>query len=342
MLTDDFIHYIIGVKRYSDRTREIYAGVLKEFMDFATGGNAEENQDSALTKTLTPTGIRNYEVHLVNDLKFRATTVSQHISVLSSLCRYLMSVGVMKSNPAKFIKRPKCDKRLPVFFRKDSVNDYFNTSEPSVEREALNELEGLASALHDGTPSTSSAYKAAADLYDRRLRRIIISILYETGIRRSELISLKIGSVDFGRQVIRVSGKGDKMREIPAISSLIEEILLYLNAAEIVIGRKRRSDEPLLITLNGGQLYPMFVDRAVKRELGEVDGITGRKSPHVLRHTLATELLDEGTDLYSIKELLGHSSLAATQVYTHNTVEKLKKVYSNAHPRAKRGGKHGD
>ena len=83
-------------------------------------------------------------------------------------------------------------------------------------------------------------------------------------------------------------------------------------------------------------------ESAVKRELGDVEGITGKKSPHVLRHTLATELLDEGTDLYSIKELLGHSSLAATQVYTHNTVEKLKKVYANAHPRAKRGGKHGD
>ena len=94
--------------------------------------------------------------------------------------------------------------------------------------------------------------------------------------------------------------------------------------------------------MKGAGLYPVFVDRTVKSELGQVEGITGRKSPHVLRHTLATELLDDGSDIYSIKELLGHSSLAATQVYTHNTIEKLKNVYTNAHPRAKRGGKNGD
>lgn len=108
------------------------------------------------------------------------------------------------------------------------------------------------------------------------------------------------------------------------------------------MGRKRNLEEPFLVTLKGAGLYPVFVDRTVKSELGQVEGITGRKSPHVLRHTLATELLDDGSDIYSIKELLGHSSLAATQVYTHNTIEKLKNVYSNAHPRAKRGGKNGD
>jgi len=102
-------------------------------------------------------------------------------------------------------------------------------------------------------------------------------------------------------------------------------------------------EEPLLRTPNGKRMYPVFVDRAVKQELGAVEGITGRKSPHVLRHTIATELLDEGSDLNSIKELLGHSSLAATQVYTHNSIERLKKVYNEAHPRAnKNGGKNGD
>ena len=107
-------------------------------------------------------------------------------------------------------------------------------------------------------------------------------------------------------------------------------------------GRERTLDEPLLVTVKGRQLYPVFVDRTVKGELGGIGSITGRKSPHVLRHSLATELLNEGTDLNSIKELLGHSSLAATQVYTHNSIEKLKKVYVNAHPRAKSGGKNGD
>ena len=109
-----------------------------------------------------------------------------------------------------------------------------------------------------------------------------------------------------------------------------------------MVGRERTSGEPLLITASGRRLYPAYVDRAVKQELGSDDGITGRRSPHVLRHTLATELLDAGTDLNSIKELLGHASLAATQVYTHNSIEKLKTVYNNAQPRAKKGGSHGD
>ncbi len=107
-------------------------------------------------------------------------------------------------------------------------------------------------------------------------------------------------------------------------------------------GHARPASDPLLITPGGSKLYPVFVDRVIKSELGQVSGITGRKSPHVLRHSLATELLNEGTDLNSIKEMLGHSSLAATQVYTHNSIEKLKKVYVNAHPRAKSGGKNGD
>ena len=125
------------------------------------------------------------------------------------------------------------------------------------------------------------------------------------------------------------------MREIPLTPALSKEILLYLKAAEAIVGRERTANEPFLITLTGAGVYPVLVDRAVKSELGNVDSITGRKSPHVLRHTLATELLNDGSDLYSIKELLGHSSLAATQVYTHNTIEKLKSVYLNAHPRAR-------
>lgn len=109
----------------------------------------------------------------------------------------------------------------------------------------------------------------------------------------------------------------------------------------MICGKNDR-EQALFVTSRGRRIYPEFVDRAVKSEFGESAGFTGKKSPHVLRHTLATELLDNGTDLYSIKELLGHSSLAATQVYTHNSIEKLKKVYQTAHPRAKNGGKNGD
>ena len=161
-------------------------------------------------------------------------------------------------------------------------------------------------------------------------------------MRRSELIGLNVGSVDFGRKVVKVRGKGDKMREIPLIDGLCKEISLYLHAVDSMAGSARTGESPLLQTLKGERLYPVFVDRVIKEELGQVEGISGKKSPHVLRHTLATELLDDGTDLNSIKELLGHSSLAATQVYTHNSIEKLKNVYNHAHPRAKNGGNYGD
>jgi integrase/recombinase XerC len=168
-------------------------------------------------------------------------------------------------------------------------------------------------------------------------------MLFGTGIRRSELISLNMASLDGGRQILSVRGKGDKMREIPLVGTLYAEILLYLKAAGYMLKAGSGSDTPLLRTPKGLRLYPVYVDRAVKEELADAEGFTGRKSPHVLRHTIASELLDEGTDLNSIKELLGHSSLAATQVYTHNTIERLKKVYDNAHPRAnKNGGKNGD
>ena len=184
--------------------------------------------------------------------------------------------------------------------------------------------------------------KVSLGLYSRRLNRLIISMLYCTGMRRSELIGLTVGDIDFSRRVAKVRGKGDKMREIPLVPSLCKEISLYLQSVELTEGCKRSAGDPLLVTEKGAKLYPVFIDRVIKSELGQVGSITGRKSPHVLRHSLATELLNEGADLNSIKELLGHSSLAATQVYTHNSVEKLKKVYVNAHPRAKSGGKNGD
>ena len=158
----------------------------------------------------------------------------------------------------------------------------------------------------------------------------------------AELIGLKIENVDFARQKMKVVGKGNKMREIPLVDSLCQEILLYLEAVEALVCGRRSLKEPLLVTFRGKPLYPVYVDRTVKAELGEVKGITGRKSPHVLRHSIATELMNNDADLNSIKEMLGHSSLATTQVYTHSSFARLKDIYKHAHPRAKNGGKHGD
>lgn len=307
MQIDSYISYIAGVRRYSPRTQEIYRSVLEEFREYSGD--------------LSTTGIRNYEVHLLDDRKASARTADLHLSVISGYCRWAMKQGLLASNPVKLVPKPKTEKRLPVFYREESMNEYFKSTEPSASQDQLDLLLSL--------PASDNT---AAGLYGRRLRRLIVAMLYGTALRRSELIALNLSSADFSRRVLSVRGKGDKMREIPLTPSLCEEISLYLSAASHMLGPGDGSS-PLLRTPEGGRLYPVFVDRAVKQELGTTD-ITGRKSPHVLRHTLATELLDDGTDLNSIKELLGHSSLAATQVYTHNSMERLRKEYNKAHPRA--------
>jgi integrase/recombinase XerC len=326
-LVDKYLTYVRDVRRYSARTVSVYGDVLKNFMGIVHAG--ARPSDEELTASLNHSEIRRYEVEML-EKGLSARTVRLHLSALSGFCRFLVNKGILKSNPVKLVTKPKMEKRLPVFFRKEAMEEYFRRCGD----ETLSaEYAAMADSFH-----TVSGRKA----YDSLLGRLIISLLYNLGLRRSELIGLTVGNLDFGRKVVKVSGKGDKMREIPLISSLCKELLLYLDAVEKVQGGKRSLKEPLLVTYAGRSLYPAYVDRAVKRELGDIKEITGRKSPHVLRHSLATELMNEGADIYSIKEMLGHSSLAATQVYTHSDISQLKSIYKSAHPRAKNGGKHGD
>ena len=312
MTIDRYIAYIRDVRRYSPRTQELYREALEDFE--AWGGD------------LIPSRIREYEAHLM-ERGLKPRTVHLHMSALSGYCNFLMKEGVLSSNPVRGIKRPKMEKRLPEYYTEKSLAEYLEASAHSAGKEELEVLESL-----------KPGEKLADELYNRRLRRLIVSLLYATGIRRAELIGLQMKSVDSARQTLRVRGKGDKMREIPLIPSVLEEISLYLQAAKSM-ELDCTPESPLLRTEKGKPLYPAFVDRAVKTELDGY-GITGRKSPHVLRHSLATALLDEGADLNAIKQMLGHSSLAATEVYTHNSIERLKAQYMNAHPRAKNAGKH--
>jgi len=312
MTVERYIAYIRDVRRYSPRTQELYRKALEDFE--AWGGD------------LIPSRLREYEAHLM-ERGLKPRTVHLHMSALSGYCNFLMKEGVLSSNPVRGIKRPKMEKRLPEYYTEKSLAEYLEASAHGAGKEELEVLESL-----------KPGEKLADELYNRRLRRLIVSLLYATGIRRAELIGLQLRSVDSARQTLRVRGKGDKMREIPLIPSVLEEISLYLQAVKSM-ELDCTPESPLLRTVKGKPLYPAFVDRAVKTELDGY-GITGRKSPHVLRHSLATALLDEGADLNAIKQMLGHSSLAATEVYTHNSVERLKAQYMNAHPRAKNGGKH--
>jgi len=306
-MRNKYLSYIRDIRRYSERTCEIYSEVLASYVAFCEG-------DEDFAKTLNVNAIRAYEVYLFDKRKLSSRTVTQHLSVLSGFCRFLMKQGILKSNPVHLVRRPKQEKRLPVFYKEQSMEAYFESTK--------------------GDPEFGT--------YEQKLNRLIISLLASCGLRRAELISLNVSSVDLGRQVLRVTGKGDKMRDIPLLPSLCEEISLYLSAVSSLKEDAYSPEAPLLRTPKGDRLYPVYVDRVVKKELAGVPDITVRRSPHVLRHTLATELLSDGADLNSIKELLGHSSLAATQVYTHSSVERLQSIYKNAHPRAKNGGKNGD
>ena len=333
-LIDRYIEYVRNVKRYSERTSAIYQDVLKSYELYVSRQLGYEDgqlvSDSELVAALNRSELRGYEVYLLDEKGDKPKTVNLHLSALSGFCNYLVKQGLLKSNPVKLLPKPKVEKRLPEFFRQDAMDGYFMNTERYASEEYLHaflaELET----------------KSGREIYEQRLSRLIISLLYGLGLRRSELIGLTIGNVDFSRRVVKVTGKGNKTREIPLIDSLAGEIKLYLSAAKEVVNLARtigeitrNPSEPLLITYTGKQLYPVYVDRVVKKELGDSTAFAGRKSPHVLRHSVATGLLNEGAQLNSIKEMLGHSSLAATQVYTHNSIAKLQKVYKDAHPRAK-------
>lgn len=314
-MIDRYIAYIRDVRRYSERTQILYRGALENFERWA-GGDAVSN--------LIPSRLREYEGHLIEE-GISPRTVHLHMSALSGFCNFLMKEGVITSNPARSVRRPKMGKRLPEYVTDNSLEAYFADTAHAASEDELMLL-------------ASASDKLFTELYRRRLRRLIILLLYTTGIRRAELLSLTVGSVNMERKTLRVRGKGDKMREIPLVDSTTQEISLYLQAASMADGA-RTNDSPLLVTEKGDPLYPEYIDRAVKQELGDA-GIPGKKSPHVLRHSLATALLNEGADLEAIKQMLGHANLAATEVYTHNSVERLKTQYINAHPRAKKGESH--
>ena len=326
---DSYLTYVRVVRRYSDRTVSIYEGVLSDYLAYVSR-QVPVSSDEQFAQTFNVSELRSYVAHMLDDKDPKsARTVNLHLSALSGFCRYLMQQGLLKSNPVKLVTKPKTEKRIPQFYRKDAMEEYFRQSQHYLEEEYHAFLEEW---------HTNSGMET----YSGIIERVIVSTLYSLGIRRSELIGMCISDVDFGRNVVKVRGKGDKMREIPLVPLLSEEILLYLKAVEVMCGRKRSLKEPLFVTYNGSPLYPAYVDRAVKSALGKVGKIRGQKSPHMLRHSLATELMNEDTPLNSIKELLGHSSLAATQVYTHSSIARLKDSYERAHPRAKNGGKNGD
>lgn len=315
LMADEYIRYIRVQKRYSVHTQQLYEDALRRYYLYIYEANTMEQLELEVGKELAgrefslprlweAKHIRGYVAECMERDDFGARSMNLQLSALSGYCRWLMSKGVLQGNPVRSVLRPKEERRLPHFYAKDSLEEYCTLNLP--------------------------------DNYPQMRNRLMVMFIYATGMRRQEIVDLKLPMVDLHRKVLKITGKGDKDREIPIIPALCEKILVYLQKRNKEFGTD--VCDSFFLTDKGAQLYLKFVNDIVRKELAGLKGFEGKVSPHVLRHSFATHLLNDGADLNSIKEVLGHSSLAATQVYTHNSFEQLKKIYVTAHPRAKKGG----
>lgn len=294
MLVDKYIQYIKEERRFSQHTVSAYSKDLEQFGDYL--------RDQFDIVSLSDAGfahIRSWLVHLLSSGDTNRT-INRKLSTLKSFYRFCKANGFIPVNPSARVSGPRTAKPLPVFI----------------------EEKKMATLLDVGYLST---FEQMRDFF-------IIHLLYVTGMRRSELLQLKSDNVNTESLTINISGKRNKERIVPISLSTVEIFKRYLDLRNEIVPELGK-ESYLFITRKGKLMNPRVLYRIIHAKLNEVSA-QKRLGPHSLRHTFATHMLDDGADLNAIKEILGHSSLAATQVYTHNTVEKLKKIYKQAHPRA--------
>ncbi len=290
----EFSDYLAFQKRYSKNTIISYENDLRGFFDFAL----LEYQITAVNE-VNPSMVRTWLASL-KEKKVSSKSINRKISSLKIFFKYQLRLKKIKVNPVATVSSLKVSKRLPSFVDEKSIQTLLN---------------------HDFFPET----------FEGKTQYLIFEILYQTGIRRSELINLKERDVNKNSGTIKVLGKGNKERIIPVNNQLIRIIDEYISEKSKEFSKL--VPETLLVSKKGKPLNPKYVYNIVKNNLSRVS-TNERKSPHVLRHTFATHLTNNGAEINAIKELLGHSSLAATQIYTHNTIDKLKKVHQQAHPKS--------
>lgn len=298
-----FLDYIAIEKKYSQHTVKAYHDDLRDFCMFLGLQDMSEFDP----KMVDESDVKGWLLFLAEEKHNRPRSLRRKLSSVHSLYHFLLSQGRVKRDITRRVVPPRVDKPLPVFFK-------------PTEMEHATEMDD------------------AADDFESIRNCLIIEMLYQTGMREAEIVGLKDTDVDPGQQQIRVFGKRKKERVVPIGNALIEQIHTYLDArAELLNGfpspaffvRKMRRD---------GSIAPLSTDllySIVRRRMGEVSTLK-KHSPHVLRHTFATTMLNNGADIRSIQALLGHSSLSTTQIYTHTTFEQVKEEYNAAHPRAKR------
>jgi len=290
----EFIDYLTFQKRYSQHTILAYRNDLSAFFDYIALQYPELDVPG-----ISPPIIRSWLASLKTG-KCSARSINRKLSTLKAFFRYHLKKGAITVNPASPVTSLKVSRRLPAFVEQDAMSTLFS---------------------HVEFPDT----------WEGKTDRLLLGIFYQSGVRLSELINLRESHVDRGNGTIRIMGKGSKERIIPLGNALLQEIQAYVRAKEGFPGDP--ASPFLLVSEKGKKLYPKRVYQAVKKYLGSVT-TSERKSPHVLRHTFATHLTNNGADINAVKELLGHASLASTQVYTHNSISRLREIYRQAHPKS--------
>jgi len=290
----DFLNYLQYQKRYSRHTIISYETDLTAFSHFLQTQYGETSIED-----IKPAFIRTWLASL-KELGNTSKTINRKISALKSFFKYQLKKEILQISPMEVISSPKNAKRLPQFVDKKDIDTLFT-------------------------------YVEFTDDWQGATERLILQILYNSGIRQAELINLQQNQIDINNTSIKVLGKGNKERIIPISNQLKSSIQSYIKLKKEQFPQDK---EPcLLINKKGKKLYPRYVYDVVKKYLSMVTTID-KKSPHILRHSFATHLTNNGADINAIKELMGHSSLAATQIYTHNSIEKLKEAFKKAHPKA--------
>ncbi|REE01655.1 tyrosine-type recombinase/integrase [Marinoscillum furvescens] len=291
-MIDPFLRYLQAEKRYSKHTLIAYEKDLDQFSEYL-----KVTFEIVKSEEATHAHLRGWVVELM-EAENSPRTINRKIATLKSYYKFLLSRGYIAKNPASRLKPLKTDKKLPTFVRESEITTLLDQVEFTQDFHGLRD-------------------------------RLIIEMLYATGMRLSELIHLKDLDINSFQGTVKVLGKRNKERVIPIGKFLVKLIQDYQRARNELFGKC----DFLLVTDKGVKLYPMVVYKTVQKYLSLVT-TASKKSPHVLRHTFATHLLNKGADLNAVKDLLGHSSLSATQVYTHNSMEKLKSVFDQAHPKA--------
>lgn len=289
-----FLEYLKFQKRYSRHTLISYQCDLDSFWLFL------QNQYEIMNPSEIRSGMIRTWLANLKEQDCSSKTINRKISALKTFFKHLIREEKVEINPMTTIVSPKQKKRLPEFLEAKST-------------------------------ATLYEYVEFPEDWNGRTAKLVMDLLYQTGIRRAELIGLREDHIDKAKQAIKVLGKGNKERIIPVGAPLIAHISNYREAKSALSATEPIST--LLVLENGKPLYPKWVYNTVRKYLSLITTID-KKSPHVLRHTFATHLSNNGAPLNAVKELLGHSSLAATQIYTHNTIEKLKDIYKKAHPKA--------